>query len=101
MAGFLLFLSDDPNISPYTNTSYMSALATSGTGLMAMQSAVLAGTLDPTLAQLRVMSYIATYAPICSYYYCTDFVYQMQRWTTYTAGPAYANLWDGIIPYSL
>ena len=100
MAGFLVFLANDPNINPYSApyTGDMIALATSSTGLLYMQSAVLAGTLDPTLAQLRIMSYISTYAPVCTYYYATDFVYQMQRWTTYTMGPEYSSIWDGILP---
>lgn len=98
MSGFLVFLADDPNLSPYADASAMTNLATGGTGLLYMQSQVLGGSLDPTLVQLRLMSYIATYAPICSYYYCTDFVFQMQRWTSYTMGPEFANIWDGMIP---
>ena len=104
MQQFLLFLANDSNLSPYANGTYMNNLAngtspTSGLGYLRTQ--VLSGAVDPTLAQLRLMNYIATYAPIASFYYCTDFVYQMQMWTTYTAGPAFANLWTGIIPYSL
>lgn len=100
MSGFLVFLIDDPNLNPYAAESIAAIqnLATGSTGLLYMQSQVLGGELDPTLAQLRIMSYLATYAPILTYYYVTDFVFQMQRWTSYTMGPEFANIWDGMIP---